>query len=65
MSRYHGYRFPHPEDIAGAILRLAGNADERRRMEEEARRRVQQQYSLDACVRKLISSIEAVTKVEV
>jgi glycosyltransferase involved in cell wall biosynthesis len=61
MDRYHGYRFPHPEDIAAAILRYAQQPETLYCAGELARKRVEQEYSLDGCVRKLLSCVALVT----
>ena len=55
--RYHGYRFPSPEDIAGAVLAQDDCRQTHERMSLAARQRALEEYSLEGCMRGLTGHI--------
>lgn len=61
-ERYHGYAFPHPDDIAGKVTWLADHPDELGRMSENCRKRAELEFDIGDCVAKMAGIIETVAR---
>lgn len=61
-DEYHGMAFPHPEDIAEKVLWLIDNPAERKKMGENGRKWVKDEYELNDCVEKMINCVKNVVE---
>ncbi len=53
-KKYHGYKFPHPEDIAEKIIRLIDNPEQLSMMKKNARKIALEEYNIDNSIEKMV-----------
>lgn len=59
QEKYHGIAFPIPEDIARSVNRILENPEKYRKLQHEARKKVEKEYDIRNTVQELLKNVRA------